>query len=82
MQLEYVNHSLSVQGSWQRFLLILVAAAVSVHVPVDVSVFHTAHDSVGVVRPGLGLQHFGQPLAFGVGVVVEVEEEEQENHAV
>jgi len=40
------------------------------------------HDSVGVVRPRLILQHFRQPLALGVGVVVEVEEEKQENQAV
>lgn len=40
------------------------------------------HDAVGVVGPRLGLQHFGKPLAFGVGVVPEVEEQEQENQAV
>lgn len=40
------------------------------------------HDTVGVVCPCLSLQHFRQPLAFGVGVVPEVEEEEQENHAI
>lgn len=30
----------------------------------------------------MSLQHFGQPLALGVGVVPEVEEEEQENQAI
>lgn len=40
------------------------------------------HNSIGVVRPCLSLQHFRQPLAFGVGMVPEVEEEEQENQAV
>lgn len=40
------------------------------------------HNSVGVVCPRLSLQHFRQPLAFGVGVVPEVEEEEQENQAI
>lgn len=37
------------------------------------------HNSIGVVCPGLSLQHFWQPLALGVGVVPEVKEEEQEN---
>lgn len=40
------------------------------------------HNSIGVVCPCLSLQHFRQPLAFGVGMVPEVEEEEQENQAV
>lgn len=40
------------------------------------------HHTVGVVCPCLSLQYFGQPLAFGVGVVPEVEEEEQENQAI
>lgn len=40
------------------------------------------HDAVGVVRPRARLQHFGQPLSLGVGVVPEVEEKEQENQAV
>lgn len=40
------------------------------------------HHAVGVVCPRLRLQHFGQPLSLGVGVVPEVEEEEQENQAV
>lgn len=40
------------------------------------------HNSVGVVWPCLGLQHFRQPLAFGVGMVPEVEEQEPENQAV
>lgn len=40
------------------------------------------HNSISVVCPCLSLQHFGQPLALGVGVVPEVEEEEQENQAI
>lgn len=40
------------------------------------------HDSIGVVCPSLGLEHFGQPLALCVGVIPEVEEEKQENQAV
>lgn len=40
------------------------------------------HNAVGVVRPRLSLQHFRQPLAFGVGVVPEIEKEEQENQPV
>lgn len=40
------------------------------------------HDSIGVVRPCLSLQHFREPLAFGVGVVPEVQEEKHENQAV
>lgn len=40
------------------------------------------HDAVGVVCPCLNLQYFRQPLAFGVGVVPEVEEETQENQAI
>lgn len=35
-----------------------------------------------MVCPCLSLQNFRQPLAFGVGVVPEVEEEEQENQAI
>lgn len=42
----------------------------------------SVHDAVGVVCPRLSLQDLRQPLAFGVGVVPEVEEEEQENQAV
>lgn len=40
------------------------------------------HDAVCMVGPRLGLQDFRQPLAFGVGVVPEVEEEEEEDEAV
>lgn len=35
-----------------------------------------------MVSPRLRLQHLGQPLSLGVGVVPEVEEKEQENQAV
>lgn len=61
---------------------VFVVAHVSVGVSIHLRVGFSAHDSVSVVRPCLSLQHFGQPLASGVGVVVEVEKEEQENHAV
>lgn len=40
------------------------------------------HDSVGVERPSLSLQHLRQPFALGVGVVPEVEKEKQEDQAV
>lgn len=49
---------------------------------VFVMVYVSVHDSIGVVRPCLSLQHFRQPLALGVGVVPEVEEKEQEDQAV
>lgn len=51
--------------------LIFVVTAVFVHC-----------SSVGMVGQWLSLRLFRQPLAFGVGVVVEVEEEDLENHAV
>lgn len=84
MQLKYVNVSLSGSGLRNQTLasLFFVVAYVSIGKSIHSCVGFSTHDSVGVVRPCLGLQHFGQPLASGVGVVVEVEKEEQENHAV
>lgn len=66
MSFAYVNHRVKPRAA----SLILLLTGVPVH------------DAVGVVRPRLRLQHFGQPLSLGVGVVPEVEEEEQENQAV
>lgn len=50
------------------FLLVVVGVAV--------------HDAIGVMSPGLGLKHLGEPLALGVGVVPEVEEQQQEDEPV
>lgn len=40
------------------------------------------NNSIGVVCPRLGLQHFRKPLALGVSVVPEVQEEEKEDQTV
>lgn len=40
------------------------------------------HYSIGVVCPSLDLEDLGQPLAFGVSMVPEVQEEEEEDQAV
>lgn len=40
------------------------------------------NNSIGVVCPRLGLQHFRKPLALRVSVVPEVQEEEKEDQTV
>lgn len=40
------------------------------------------NNSIGVVCPCLGLQHFRKPLALSVSVVPEVQEEEKEDQTV
>lgn len=40
------------------------------------------NNSIGVVCPRLGLQHFRKPLALSVSVVPEVEKQEEEDQTV